>query len=275
MIQRLREEFVPVVGNTHELQNGRSAARDWWMDLAKRAKPDSAYGKTSQGFYVLGADGSDYGFNNNRSVERVLQLMDRGLAAFKARPPSRVEIDDAGAAYGFAFPPGVAVTRVFARISPVPEGCHDSNQSVARDHLWVSSSEMASLAKGEFPMELARRLCRFQLVDNIRGEPDHWKADEVKLCEFSVTKAGIVTGKFSMSTATMTRGMEGTLAGVFDPGRGLRALAKAKAWGASTYAPNPPEGRFPMVFAFLPVSDAMSKAVAPQAAFFGREYWSP
>lgn len=266
---------MPVVGNTHELQNGRSAARDWWMDLAKRAKPDSAQGKTSQGFYVFGADGTDFGFNNNRSVERVLQLMDRGLEAYHNAPKTKVKIDESGADYGFKAPAGVTVTRVFARVTPMPEGCHDSNQSVSRDHLWVTSGELAALAKGEFPVTLARRLCRFQLVDNIRGEPDHWKADEVKTCEFSVTKDGEIRGKFAMATATDSRGLEGTMSGVLEPGKGFRAIVKATAWGASTYAPNPPEGRFPLVFALIPVSDEMSKTVAPQAAFFGQEYWSP
>lgn len=260
-----------MVGNTHELQNGRTEARDWWMAVANRAKPDTKEGSTAQGFYVLGADGSDYGFNNNRSVERVLGLMDRGLAAFKERPPRKVEIDPASGRYGFARPQDVATVRVFSRVRPVPDGCDPSNENVARDHVWVLPSEMQDLASGKFSEALAMRLCRFHMVDNVRGEPDHWRRDEVLRHEFKVDKDGTLTGSFSMATADGKRGMEGSLTGRLLPD-GFRAFASATAWGASTYAPNPPKGKFPMVFAFVVADDKYSRVVAPQAAFHGAEY---
>lgn len=262
---------MPVVGNTHELQNGRTAARDWWMDVANRAKPDTKEGSTAQGFYVLGADGSDYGFNNNRSVERVLGLMDRGLAAFKERPPAKVEIDPAQGRYGFVRPDGVKALRVFARVRPIPAGCDPANENVARDHLWIPAEELKSLRDGKFPDSLAMRLCRFHLVDNVRGEPNHWRQDEVVKRDFKVAADGTLTGSFSMVTADGGRGIEGSFTGRL-VAEGFRAFATATAWGAGTYTPSPPEGKFPMVFAFVVADDEYSRAVAPQAAFYGREY---
>src|SRR5437763_1732885 len=47
---------------------------------------------TAQGTYVFAADGTAYGYNNNRSVERLTQMLDKSLKAFADKPPADVEI---------------------------------------------------------------------------------------------------------------------------------------------------------------------------------------
>jgi len=280
LIKRLQTEFVPVVGNTHEIQNGRNAVRDWFIPVATKVKPDIAKGATAQGKYVVAADGTAYGFNNNRSVERVHQMLDKALSQFKASPPPKVEIptSDLEATFAPEPPSGTAIVRLFTRIKPPPLGSDSSNENVARDHLWILPAEQIELAQGKLPKSLELRLLRFALVDNVRGEPDHWRVNEVKSSNFKVTKSGItvgVTGPFELSTSNNKRGFAGTLEleARFDKESKLvsmKAFAEGQAWGRSTYTPNEPPGKFPLMIAFKLVNDA--QIVAPQAWFYGREY---
>lgn len=255
------------------------------MTTAIKVKPDIAEGTTAQGFYVVGADGSAYAFNNNRSVERVMGMLDKGSQGFAKSPPQRVEFDAETLSRNTVRKPPVEtlVLRVFSRISPVPEGCDAANENVARDHLWLLAEEQAAFAQGKIPENFIKRLCRFNLVDNIRGEPDHWKKNEVTISKFDLSDQGNgvfrLKGEFAMKTANDSRGVEGDLTAEIRVSKGkvveLKAYGETKAWGASTYAPNPPQGKFPLHFAIVTVSDTMSKVVAPQAVFFGNEYFSP
>jgi len=271
------------VGNTHEIQNGRNPVRDWFIPVATKVKPDIAKGQTSQGKYVVAADGTAYGFNNNRSVERVLALMDKSLAQFRANPPAPVEIskDLLNAQAEAKTPDGASVVRLYTRIKPAPLGSDSANENVNRDHLWILPDEAAALSKGEFPESLKYRLARFALVDNVRGEPDHWRAAEVLQADFTA-KLGRdfsvkLAGKFRMATADRARGYEGTFEGEaqIEPGgrlKGFKGIAEGEAWGRSTYTPDPPEGRFPLKVAFTLAAPGTPHVVNPQAVFYDREY---
>lgn len=267
---------MPAVANTHEVQTGQSPHREWFLGAARQVKPDIDRGVTAQGRYVVGADGAAYGYNNNRSVERVMAMMDSALARFVAREGGDIP---PGHPSGRRWPEGAQVARVVARVRPVPAGCDPMNQNVARDHLWILPEEARQLGKGAFPATLAARLCRFSLVDNVRGEPDHWKAAEVMLSEFWPSGEGRFSGLFSMATADGKRGMKGTIELEAETRGGkltrFFAVASAEAWGRSTYTPGEPPGKFPMAFAMRLVDDEASRTVPPQAVFYGAEYLNP
>jgi hypothetical protein len=251
--------------------------------VATKVKPDIAKGQTSQGKYVVAADGTAYGFNNNRSVDRVLALMDKALAQFKVNPPAKVEIPkdllDTRAA---ASPPeGASVVRLYTRIKPAPLGSDSANENVNRDHLWILPDEAKALAKGEFPDSLKYRIARFALVDNVRGEPDHWRAADVLQADFFAKPGAkgkvLLQGKFRMATADRARGYEGSFEGEAELApdgnlKSFKGIAEGEAWGRSTYTPNPPEGRFPLKVAFVKTGDFTPHVVNPQAVFYGREY---
>lgn len=247
------------------------------MSAATQVKPDIASGITAQGKYVLGADGSAYGFNNNRSTERLGNMLDEALKKFRANPPARTDIPPSqGHTTGLEWPKDVSVVRTFTRVRPLPEGCDPMNENAARDHLWILPQEAATLAKHEFPDSLATRICRFSLVDNVRGEPDHWKPEEIEMSAFWPSGEGEFTGIFSMKTRDGSRGIQGTLAieASLQDGKLARfqAYGSAVAWGRSTFTPGEPTGRFPLVFAFVLAEDEMARQVAPQAVFYGKEY---
>ena len=46
--------------------------------------------------------------------------------------------------------------------------------ALSRDNLWIRKDEHQSLVRGELPDSLKRRIARFHLIDNTRGEPPMW-----------------------------------------------------------------------------------------------------
>lgn len=262
------------------------------MSMAVKVKPDVTKGITAQGFYVAGADGKAYGFNNNRTVDRVLGLMDKGLREFKQDPPASIELNSSDLSSSFQRAPSepVETLRIYSRIRPLPEGCDELNKGIGRDTIWVYPGDLQEIAgkTGKFamPSAIAKRIARFHLVDNVRGEPDFWSDAQVKRIDVTVTAKGngayAFSGPFAMETSDGARGLKGNLEGELklDPsGEKLvrfKAYAEATAWGAGTYTPKPPEGHFPLVFAIVDVHDELAKVTPPQAALYGDyEYKKP
>ena len=248
------------------------------MQTVGKVNPRGDQGQTTQGFYVIGADGSAYVFNNNRSVERVLDFMGRGLEGFHAKPPARIEIQPSQNVL-ITPPAGATVLRVYSRIKPVPAGSDPANENLQRDHFWILPDESAALAKLQVPENLAMRLCRFALVDAIRGEPDFWRPEEIQSNKLEVAKNPkgglLLKGTYKMQTADKKRGVEGAFEAelqiISDKVAAFKGFAEATAWGQGTYTPGAPSSKFPIKFAFL-LAPATKDSVAPQAAMFGREY---
>jgi hypothetical protein len=286
----LKEKFIPVAGNTHELQNGRTPARDWFIGAAAKVKPGVTSGQTAQGFYVIAPDGKAFGTNNNRSVERVKAYMLSGLEQYAKHEMGPLEITEGSAEYVRKPDASTSVIRVYTRIRPVPQGSDASNENVAQDHLWITKPEIEGILAGnQFANSTIYRLARFNLIDNVRGEPDHWKPGEIKTAILDLKRqieAGgyvtyALTGRFEMATADNSRGLTVKLNGRLTIAKEaarvheLKVYGEGEAWGKSTYTPNPPPGVFPIVFALVQADDPVAKVVAPQAIFFGREYFDP
>ena len=247
------------------------------MDTVRKVNLRGESGQTTQGFYVVDANGGAYGFNNNRSVDRVLDFLTKNLDAYHKAPHERVSI--AAEDNGIPKPPdGATVLRVFQRILPVPKNSHPTNENVQRDHFWLLKDEIAELGKSKFPESLSLRLCRFVFNDAVRGEPDMWSVSEVRERQFRVGRQGdivTITGNFKMRKDDNSRGLEGEMVAELSLSgsslTGFKGIADTTAWGQSTYTPDPPAGRFPVKFAFV-LPSRSEVVVAPQATFFGNEY---
>lgn len=261
------------------------------MASAAKVKPDILSGNTAQGCYVIAADGAAFGWNNNRSTQRLISFAESGLTAFQKHTVSPLKFTSAelDEDYGRRPKEATASLRIFRRIRPLPIGVDASNSNVARDHLWISKSEIEELVRTDsFPRRVIGRFARFGFTDNVRGEPDHWKAGEVSVAEFATKKlieaSGKITyslvGRFKME-APGVRGLELTLNGRIVADRSqldideFRAYGEGMAWGKSTYTPNPPPGTFPIVFAVVEAKDEMGRVVPPQAIFYGSQYYDP
>ena len=290
----MQTEFVPVTGDTHELQFKRSPAQKWFLGLYHRTSApllnaQKSFSNDSQGMYVVGADGTSYGYTNDHDPSNIHACMDGALERFRARPPKTVAISQKEIQARFAITPApsTSVVRVFSRIRPLPKGCTGLNRSVGRDFLWIYRDEArAMLVAGKRPGEalklprsLAVRMARFHLLDNVRGTPDMWAAAEVKRLAFTasvVRDTGVArtiafSGRFAMQTSSGRKGYEGKVEGQFDIRISdarivrFRAFGDGKAWGSGTYTPNAPRGRYTLQVAMVEAHDAIARIVPPEA----------
>jgi hypothetical protein len=195
-------------------------------------------------------------------------------------------------------PDGALVLRVFSRITPLPAGLNElrrrRNGQLGRDHLWLTKSDAAEILsrlkdakEAEAPSGLSKRLCRYHLTDNVRGESDLWGPDDVQKRSFTVAKLTEtetamtvrLTGAYAMRMTGIKvegrktkseMGLEGTLEGVLEIDKakaafiGAKLYASATGWGASTFTPDEPPGKFPVKFAMVVATDEVSRQVAPQ-----------
>ena len=208
-------------------------------------------------------------------------------------------------------PEGALVLNVYSRIAPLPAGLDElrrrRNGQLGRDHLWLLKSDAAEVLsrlkqakEADAPEALSRRLCRYHLTDNVRGESDLWEPENVRKRTFTMstlaeTQTSVtvrLVGAFAMLISGIKvegrnkrseMGLEGTLEGVLEIDKakgtftGAKLYASATGWGASTFTPDEPPGRFPVKFAMVVASDAVSREVAPQGVMHsGRdEYTAP
>ncbi|MBI3725434.1 hypothetical protein HY251_16010 [bacterium] len=306
---------MPLAANTRELQHREKTdelGRFFWK-VADAGHWKQQEGNTTQGLYAFSAAGDFYGSLNDRDVGELLALLEKARKAFAKAPPRKLELARPSGPSADVLPPErAAVVRVHARILPLPAGCAPINKGVGRDHLWVLEEEVAAIAKGlstgeacDLPKTLVARIARWHLLDDVRGEPDRWRAGEVRRAELRATRvtskeglAARVSGAFSMLAAAGKksedgralgeRGYEGTIEGELavspSPARlaTFRLLARGKAWGESTYTPSPPAGKFPLSVAFVLLSSgkkgekAPPFVVSPQGLDDGREtYLAP
>src|SRR5689334_1726459 len=83
---------------------------------------------------------------------------------------------------------------------------------LGRDHLWLRKDEAEALGRGVLPDSVARRLARFHLVDNTRGEPPMWRDDEVKELRLTL-RDGKLSGSVRLETKGGDRGDRAELLG--------------------------------------------------------------
>jgi hypothetical protein len=273
------ERFVPVAFDVWYLERATSeAGRFFQAAVRQRGVPP---GKSTQGFYVVDARGALLEAWNHRGSERLLERMRRALA--REAPEAAPEIEPAAARedrFARRAPEGAAVVDVFSRIVradwPPDESPHAKafREATGRDRLWVLREEVASLAKGEMPESLLRRVARFHLVDDTRGEPPLWDASEIVSARAAATpRAGghDLEGEVVLATASGDRRYRARLRGRVEAkdGRLVRfdLLALGPFAGEGRYTKGAPPGEFTLAVALrLSPPDDPGRVVPPQGA---------
>jgi len=148
--------------------------------------------------------------------------------------------------------------------------------SLGRDVLWMRRDEHQALARGELMASLQKRLAKFNLLDNTRGEPHPWTAEEIRKLEMSV-KDGVLTGTVHLETAAGDRGYKADLRGVVESKDGkvtrFDVVSRGEAWGASGCTEvGKPKDKFILAVAFrLASGNDEADKVMPQ----GAKSWFP
>lgn len=277
IVSLLKTRFVPVAIDQAYQRRQQDTEGEFYRKIAGQG-PRNNFQSTTQGFYIATPGGELLMFNNNRDPAKVRRLMKEKLSEFEARPERDVtalETKKIDPRYNVQPPRDGLVVRVNARVlggyEPTTDRWRQIFQSAtSRDNLWISGSEHLALARGEIPTSLQRRIARFHLVDNTRGEPPMWKDREVRHLEMAL-KDGELTGKVSLATDGRDRGYEADLRGTVAVENGkvvrLDLVARGEFWGEGPFTRGAPKGRFPLAIAFT-LADGQDAAdrIPPQAS---------
>ncbi|MEM7455906.1 MAG: hypothetical protein AAF456_16260 [Planctomycetota bacterium] len=279
-VELIRDEFIPVAIDQWYTRSQEDAEGEFYRRIAAQG-PRTDFEQTTQGFYLADAAGNLLGYNNNRHGTPLKRLLIQTANSFNENETFEPIVQDiADERYTRVVPEGTVTVRVNAKILggyDEPESQWDEifQNAVSRDNLWILSGEIESLSRGEFPVALATRIARFHLVDNTRGEPVMWRADQVKELEISLSD-GLITGNAYLETDDGKRHYRVALRGhvEFEDGRLSRfdIVALGKHFGHGWYTPDPPDGEFPLAVTFrLADGSSVSDSVPPQ----GTKGWLP
>ncbi|MGI9468692.1 MAG: hypothetical protein ACR2OA_16360 [Rubripirellula sp.] len=285
IVELLKTKFVPVAVDQACQRRQKDAEGVLYRRIAGQG-PRSDFQNTTQGFYIASPAGKLLLYNNNRDPQKLLRLMreslrEYGLGTFSFdRDQVQAEIDasangEQDARYTLHPPEGGLVVRVHAKVldgykTPASKDAAVFQTAISRDNLWITPEEKGELIAGRVPAKLQRRIARFHLVDNTRGEPPMWKVGEIKSVDLEIDKGKFV-GSVHLQTDDGSRGYQADLRGqikvVGDDITAFELVALGKFFGEGTYTRNAPAGKFSLAVAFqLADGTDVADAVAPQGA---------
>ena len=280
VIELLREKFVPVAVDCWYLDRSKDAAGEFYKKVVSQRQPFEPGVRSTQGFYAFAPDGALLRGWNNRNVPRMREYLERALKDFKPGESEAIK-GDRDPRFARAIPEGAVVVDVFAKVLEAEWPPTDDEMikplrgATGRDHLWILKDEVESLAAGKLPERLARRIARFHLVDNTRGEPPHWSPAEAKESKFGL-EGGRISGTAKLESDSKDRSFEAGLSGFVEvrDGKLVRfdLVAHGQFGGEGQYTRNAPKGKFTLGIAFALAREGEASKVAPQGARDLRDY---
>jgi len=270
----LKSRFIPVAIDQAYQRRQKDTEGDFYRKIAGQG-PRNNFKGTTQGLYLATASGKLLGYNNNRGGDRIRRMMKKALEGFEAPAAVVIKRSKVDARYNPKPPEGGMVVRVQSKVLGGYEKTEDRwrkifQDTLSRDNLWVTKEEQDALAAGRVPPALQKRIARYHLVDNTRGEPPMWKADEIRSIEFSL-KDGRLSGSVHLETASGERGYKVSLLGHVEKKNGkitrFDLVALGDFWGEGTYTRGAPKGRFPLGASFtLADGSDIADGVPPQGS---------
>jgi len=279
VVELLRTKFVAAAVDCWYLDRAKDAAGEFYKKVVSQRQPFEPGVRSTQGFYAFAPDGTLLRGWNNRNVPRMREYLERALKDFK---PGAADALDAARDPRFqrAIPEGAVVVDVYSKILEADWPPTDDEMikplrvSTGRDHLWILKDEIEVLAAGRFPERLAKRIARYHLIDNTRGEPPMWAPAEVKELALGMKggrvrlESGDGDRTFAAAVAAVVEFREGKLA-TFD------LVARGKFAGEGQFTRNAPRGPFTLGIAFTLSKGGEAAKVAPQGARDLRGYLAP
>ena len=279
----LKTRFVPVAIDQAYQRRQQDAEGEFYRKIAGQG-PRNNFESTTQGFYIATADGELLLYNNNRDPEKLRRLMRQKLDEFSASKATTVKplqpTSQPDPRYNVEPPAGGLVVRVHAKVLDGYPPTTDRWQRIfqtalSRDNLWITREEHEALVAGRVPDSLQRRIARFHLVDNTRGEPPMWKPDEVRQVHAEI-KDGRLSGSSHLETNDGQRGYQAEWKGSVEVKDGavtkFDVVVLGSFWGEGPFTGNAPEGKFPLAIS-LTLADGSDIAdrIPPQ----GSRGWLP
>lgn len=282
----LREDYVPVALDVWYEERRQDEAGAFYRALVAQREGLRA-GHTTQGFYVARPDGHLLRGWNNRDPDKLARWLREHRKASEpadertTAPAAATEVDRR---FARRLPDGAVVADVFTRITDAEWPARDRGwmdeamrKATGRDHLWITAEEIAALARREVPATLARRIARFHLVDDTRGEPPMWRQGELAEVALAFepiadgTAPPALAGHARLATGDGKRRCEAALRGevaIDENGRLVRfdLVARCAFAGEGEFTPHAPPGTFTLVVAMRLAPPDGQDRVPPQAA---------
>jgi hypothetical protein len=319
IVKMAKEDYVPVACDDWYQRRRQDAEGEFFRKVSDQGPRGHMGSNTRQGIYLLTADGELLAYKNAGQNAQVMRdVLKDALAKWNKLPearrkPGAVTVPDAGkldGGYTRKPPAGGLVVNVYARAlekSQVEGTVSDAvckigdGDEASRDHLWLTADEWRSLVPTDarpgdrFPVApaITRRIARFHLIDNTRGEPPMWRREDVRSAELNATVQEAdashvlvrLDGKALLATepdvAAAQRGYDAALLGYVrydkaaDRVDRVDVVALGDHWGQGTFTPGARPGRQPLGVAFeLARGDKPGDTVPPQAAREQREYFA-
>jgi len=279
IVKLLQTRFIPVAIDQAYQRRQKDNEGKFYQKIANQGPRKVGRG-TTQGLYAADASGKLLAFTNNRGSERVQRMIQTALAKHQPVKVAPLAKGTPDARFNPEPPKGGLVVRVTSKVlggyeEPENEFRRIFQQSLGRDNLWISANEHTALAKGQLPQNLLKRIARFHLVDNTRGEPPMWNDNEIKKLEGTL-RNGQLHATVQLKTAKGDRSYEAELLGRIETKNGkvirFDVVAKGHFHGEGTYTRNAPKDRFPLAIAFT-LADGKDAAdtIPPQ----GSRGWLP
>ena len=257
IIRLLQTKFVPVAIDQAYHRRQKDNEGRFYQKIANQSPRKIGQG-TTQGHYVATADGEFLGYNNNRAPERALRMMRRALTNFRPTNVTALERGKVDRRYVLEPPQGGLVARVHTKILGGYEPTENQwrqmfQNNLGRDNLWVRADEHRALLAGNFPDSLTQRIAKYHLVDNTRGEPPMWNANEIRHHDLKLEN-GKLTGAIELRTKSNDRAFKASVVGRIniknDKVTRFDLVFKGRFRGEGRYTRNAPKGEFPIAMAF-------------------------
>ena len=210
VIEMCKTDFVPVCTDDWYTRRRKDDEGTFFMKVSDQTVRKGTDG-TRQGMYLFTADGEllryansgqDAAFSKKLFREAKREFDKLPLARTKPEALTIPPLGKPDPQYARALPEGGLALRVNARILEnkgadwLKGTCKfTGGDKSSRDFLWLLPAEVKSLAPAktdvghiyEVPFVVARRIARFHLVDNTRGEPSFWHLAQVRTSRHTLT----------------------------------------------------------------------------------------
>lgn len=257
IIELLQQRFVPVAIDQAYQRRQKDAEGDFYRKIASQGPRKPGQG-TTQGLYAADAKGRLLGFTNNRGHERVMGMLEKSLDSHRSERTEAIRAGKLDPRYNPQPPPGGLVVRVHSKVldgyePPDNEFRRIFQESIGRDNLWVRRDEHQELVRGKMPETLMRRLARYHLVDNTRGEPPMWRSEDVRSLDYEF-KNGLLTGEVHLATEREERVFKAAFRGLVEADQGkvtrFDLVVRGRFRGEGRYTGGAPDGFFPFAVSF-------------------------
>lgn len=275
IVELLKTKFIPVALDQAYQRRQKDTEGEFYRKIAGQSRR-SDFKQTTQGLYGCTANGDLLGYTNNRGADRIRKFMHEWLASHKPEKTPTLAATTTDKRWNPQAPVGGLVIRTRAKILSGYEPTDDKwrqifNSAVSRDNLWVTAEEHQAIVKqGVLSDTLQRRLARFHLVDNTRGEPSMWGKDEIQSISMKLsgsTLIGEARLKSENGKRTYKTFLRGTVEVTDNKVTRFDVAAKGMFKGEGTYTKHAPKGEFPLAVTFeLADGTLTADAIPPQGS---------